>query len=190
NRRLMSPVGPSGWTVAHITMTYDHGMKDVLRNEVARIMDEAGLEYELTFPEDRFFESLASQEHLKNLVMGLGIICIFIAIFGTYSMIVLACRERRREIAVRKVHGAKVGDIIGIFGREYGGTLLLSTILAFSVGYIFMHRWIQQYERQITISWWIYAVILVAMVIVISLTVGHQVLKTARENPAEVIKSE
>ena len=190
NRRLMSPVGPSGWTVAHITMTYDHGMKDVLRNKVARIMDEAGLEYELTFPEDRFFESLVSQEHLKNLVMGLGVLCILIAIFGTYSMIVLACRERRREIAVRKVHGAKVRDIIEIFGREYGGTLLLSTILAFSVGYIFMHRWIQQYERQITISWWIYAVILVAMVIVISLTVGHQVLKTARENPADVIKSE
>ena len=190
NLSLMSPVGSSGWTVAQISMTYEHGMKDVLRNEVAHIMDEAGLEYELTFPEDRFFESLASQEHLKNLVLGLGIICILIAIFGTYSMIVLACRERKREIAIRKVHGAKVRDIIEIFGREYGGTLLLSTFLAFGVGYIMMHRWIQQYERQVTISWWIYAVILVAMVIVISLTVGHQVLKTARENPADVIKSE
>ena len=190
NRRLMSPVGSSGWTVAQISMTYEHGMKDVLRNEVAHIMDEAGLEYELTFPEDRFFESLASQEHLKNLVLGLGIICILIAIFGTYSMIVLACRERKREIAVRKVHGAKVRDIIEIFGREYGGTLLLSTFLAFGVGYIMMHRWIQQYERQITISWWIYAVIFAAIVLVISITVGHQVLKTAKENPADVIKSE
>lgn len=190
NRRLMSPVGSSGWTVAHVTLTYEHGMKDVLRNEVARIMNEAGLEYELTFPEDRFFESLASQEHLKNLVLGLGIICILIAIFGTYSMIVLACRERKREIAVRKVHGAKVRDIIRIFSREYGGTLLLSTFLAFGVGYIMMHRWIQQYERQVTISWWIYAVIFAAIVLVISITVGHQVLKTARENPADVIKSE
>jgi ABC-type antimicrobial peptide transport system permease subunit len=165
-------------------------MKDILMDDVARIMNDAGLEYELTFPEDRFFESLASQEHLKNLVLGLGIICILIAIFGTYSMIVLACRERKREIAVRKVHGAKVRDIIEIFGREYGGTLLLSTFLAFGVGYIMMHRWIQQYERQITISWWIYAVIFAAIVLVISITVGHQVLKTARENPADVIKSE
>ena len=190
NRRLMPPASSSGWTVAHITLTYEHGMKSALRNDVARIMEETGLEYELTFPEDRFFESLASQEHLKNLVMGLGVICILIAIFGTYSMIVLACRERRREIAVRKVHGAKVGDIISIFSREYGGTLILSTILAFSVGYIFMHRWIQQYERQITISWWIYATILVAIVLIVCLTVGYQVLKTARENPADVIKSE
>ena len=190
NLRLMSPVGSSGWTVAHVTLTYEHGMKDILMNDVARIMNDAGLEYELTFPEDRFFESLASQEHLKNLVLGLGIICILIAIFGTYSMIVLACRERKREIAVRKVHGAKVRDIIEIFGREYGGTLLLSTFLAFGVGYIMMHRWIQQYERQITISWWIYAVIFAAIVLVISITVGHQVLKTAKENPAKVIKSE
>jgi len=190
NRRLMPPASSSGWTVAHVTLTYEHGMKSALRNDVTRIMDETGLKYELTFPEDRFFESLASQEHLKNLVMGLGIICILIAIFGTYSMIVLACRERKREIAVRKVHGAKVIDIIRIFGREYGGTLLASTILAFGIGYIMMHRWIQQYERQVAISWWIYAAILAAIVIVISLTVGHQVLKTARENPADVIKSE
>ena len=191
NRRLMPPSGSDdGWTVAHITLTYDHGMKSKIRTDVARIMDETGLKYELTFPEDRFFESLISQEHLKNLVMGLGVICILIAIFGTYSMIALACRERRREIAVRKVHGAKVRDIIDIFGREYGATLLGATLLAFSVGYIMMHRWIQQYERQVTISWWIYAVILAAMVIVICLTVGHQVLRTARENPADVIKSE
>ena len=122
--------------------------------------------------------------------MGLGVICILIAVFGTYSMIALACRERRREIAVRKVHGAKVRDIIDIFGREYGATLLGATLLAFGVGYLMMQRWIQQYERQVTISWWIYAVILAAMFIVICLTVGHQVLRTARENPADVIKSE
>ncbi len=190
NLRLMSPVGSSGWTVAHVTLTYEHGMKDILMNDVARIMNDAGLEYELTFPEDRFFESLASQEHLKNLVLGLGIICILIAIFGTYSMIVLACRERKREIAVRKVHGAKVRDIIEIFGREYGGTLLLSTFLAFGVGYIIMHSWIQQYERQITISWWIYLSVFLFTALVIVGTVLNRVLKTARENPADVIKSE
>ena len=190
NRRLMPLQGSNGWSVAQMTMTYDHGMKSVLKDDVTRIMDETGLEYELSFPEDRFFESLISQEHLKNLVLCLGIICILIAVFGTYSMIVLACRERRREIALRKVHGAKVYDIIRIFGQEYGGTLLLSILLAFSAGYLFMHRWIQQYERQVTISWWIYAGILVAFALVICITVGHQVLKTARENPADVIKSE
>ena len=190
NRRLMPPEGSSGWTVAHITMAYEHGMKSVLKDDVTRIMDETGLEYELSFPEDRFFESLISQEHLKNLVMGLGIICVLIAVFGTYSMIVLACHERRREIALRKVHGAKVNDIIRIFSREYGGTLLISAVLAFSAGYIFMHRWIQQYERQITISWWIYVSIFAALALVICVTVGYRVLKTARENPADVIKSE
>ena len=190
NRRLMPPEGSSGWTVAHITMTYEHGMKSVLKDDVTRIMDETGLEYELSFPEDRFFESLISQEHLKNLVMGLGIISILIAVFGTYSMIILACHERRREIALRKVHGAKVSDIIRIFSREYGGTLMISALLAFSVGYIFMHRWIQQYERQITISWWIYVSIFAVLTLIICITVGYRVLKTARENPADVIKSE
>ena len=53
-----------------------------------------------------------------------------------------------------------------------------------------MHQWIQKFPRQATISWWIYAGIFAATVIVIGLTVIHKVVKTASENPADVIKSE
>jgi len=190
NRRLIASRGSSGWTTAQMTLSYEHGMKSALKNDVTGIMDENGLEYELTFPEDRFFENLTGEVHLKNMMMVLGIICILIAVFGIYSIIVLACRERRREIAVRKVHGAKVRDILEIFGREYGATIILAAIVALGIGYIYIQHWIQQYERQVTISWWCYAIILVTIMLVVFLTVGHQILKTARENPADVIKSE
>ena len=49
---------------------------------------------------------------------------------------------------------------------------------------------IQQFQRQATIGWWIYASIFAVMALVICLTVGNRVLTTARENPADVIKSE
>ena len=142
------------------------------------------------FTEDKYYESLEKDKHLKNLILGLGVLCMLISVFGIWSIISLACQERRREIAVRKVHGARVKDILSIFAKDYGQMILASVLLAFITGFLIAHRWLQQFPRQTVISWWIYAGILAVMALVICLTVGHKVIKTARENPADVIKSE
>ena len=184
------PASNSGWKKSMVTLEYKHGMKKEVKEQISKIIDETGLDYRMEFTEDAFFSSLESQEHLKNLILTLGFICVFVAVFGIWSMITLTCQERRREIAVRKVHGAKVRDILQIFAREYGALLTLASALAFGVGFIIMHHWQQQYERQAVISWWIYAGIFVSTAIIICLTVLQRVLKTARENPADVIKSE
>lgn len=189
NRRIMPPA-ESGWAKAMITLEYKHGMKKEVKEQISKIMDDTGLEHRIEFTEDRFFSSLQSQEHLKNLILVLGLICIFVAVFGIWSIITLTCQERRREIAVRKIHGARIRDILIIFAKEYGKILTISSVVAFCIGFIIMHQWQQQYARQATISWWIYAIILVGMAAIICLTVVQRVLKAARENPADVIKSE
>ena len=189
NRRLM-PRSGSGWSQALYTLTYEHGMKDELKQQIERIMSETGLDYKLDFTEDSFFADLESEQHLAKLIEILGIICLLISISGIFSIITLSCQERRREIAVRKVHGAKVKDILSIFTKEYGAVFVTSSVAAFIVGYLAIHRWMQQFHRQASISWWIYAAIFAVMALVICLTIGHRILKATRENPADVIKSE
>lgn len=146
--------------------------------------------FTVTYMEDWFEGFLKPSKDLFRLFTIIAIICMLISVFGVWSIITLTCQERRREIAVRKVHGAKVRDILTIFVREYGAVLLMTSVVAFGVGYVVMHKWIQQFQKQAVISWWIYAVILVGMAAIISLTVVQRIVKTARENPADVIKSE
>lgn len=189
NRRLMPRAG-SGWSQALYTLTYEHGMKDELKQQIERIMSETGLDYKLDFTEDSFFADLESEQHLARLIEILGLVCLLISVSGIFSIITLSCQERRREIAVRKVHGAKVKDILGIFTKEYGAVFVISSVTAFIVGYLTINRWQQQFLRQATISWWIYTAIFASMALVICLTVGHRILKATRENPADVIKSE
>ena len=144
----------------------------------------------ITYMEDWFAKFLKPTVNLFKLFTIIAIICMLISVFGVWSIITLTCQERRREIAVRKVHGAKVRDILTIFVREYGAVLLATSVVAFGVGYVVMHKWLQQFQKQAVISWWIYAVILLGMAAIISLTVVQRIIKTARENPADVIKSE
>ena len=169
---------------------YQHGFKKELKQKLAAILDGIDCTYEITFTEDQFYKGLEKEKHLKNLILGMGVICILISIFGVWSMISLACRERRREIAVRKVHGAKIWDVLSIFTKEYGAVVAISMGVAFITGYLIMHQWMQRFPRQATISWWIYAGIFLGTILIICLTVVHKVLKTAGENPADVIKSE
>ena len=76
------------------------------------------------------------------------------------------------------------------FIKEYGLILLAGAFVAFTVSYILMHGWLEQYVKRTPLSWWVFAAILVATALLIALFVGSRVWRTARENPADVIKSE
>ncbi|MBR4048300.1 MAG: FtsX-like permease family protein, partial [Bacteroides sp.] len=134
--------------------------------------------------------ALSSERILMKLLGIASGVCIFITLFGIFSMVSLTCERRRKEMAIRKVHGAKIRDIIGLFAKEYGILLLVSAAVAFSVGYAVMKQWLQTYVIQTTISWWIYVAILAAVTLMIVLCVGYRVWKAANENPADVVKSE
>jgi hypothetical protein len=179
-----------GWADALVTLTYKPGSRKELAGRVTEIMNGTGLEYELKFTEDSFYETLTNDRHLTALIEALGILCLIISLAGIYSIVALSCQEKKREIAVRKVYGARIRDILSIFARDYGILFIVSSAFGFMVGYPVVREWMKQFRLQATVSWWIFASIFAVMALVICLTVGHRVLSTARENPADVIKSE
>lgn len=140
--------------------------------------------------EEEYDTFLQSERALCNLLMLVTAVCVLIAIFGIFSMVSLACERRRKEIAIRKVHGAKTGTIIRMFIREYIYLLLTSAVIAFPTGYYLMHLWLMQYAKQAPVYWWIYPAIILAMFALIYLTIIWQISKAAKQNPADVVKSE
>ena len=173
-----------------ITVQYVHGMRRELEQQLMQIPEIADGKWTVIFNEDAFASLTASERNLMNALVLLAVLCVLIAVFGVYSIVTLTCQERRREIAVRKIHGAGLRDILGIFVREYGLLLVLASALAFAVGYTIVHQWLQQFQRQAPVSWWLFAAVFAGMSLIICLTVAHRVLTTARENPYDVIKNE
>jgi len=105
-------------------------------------------------------------------------------------MVSLTCEERRKAIAIRKINGATVGNILAIFAKEYFLLLIIGSAIAFSAGYLIMQRWLENYVKQTSISAWIYLAILFVLALLIVLCVGWQVYRASIENPAEVVKME
>ena len=139
---------------------------------------------------DFYEDYLVSEYALSRLLVFVSLVCVLISLFGLYSHIVLACERRRKEIAVRRVNGAQVGDILVLFVREYLLLLSDASIVAFPVGYVLMKHWLERYVEQTPIGWWVYAGLFAGMALLILLCIGRSVWKAAHENPAEVIKRE
>ena len=137
-----------------------------------------------------FAELIQSERSLMKLLGFASLVCILISIFGFFSLVSLTCEERRKEIAIRKINGATIHDIVGIFFKEYALLLAIGALIAFPIGYYIMQRWLEQYVLQTAIPMWIYVAILLALTLVIVSCVGWRVWKASVENPADVVKSE
>ena len=140
---------------------------------------------------DEVYKSyMKSEQNLIVLLSVVSVICIIISVFGIFSLVTLSCQQRCKEIAIRKINGASVGIILNMFFKEYILLLIISSCIAFSIGYVIMKHWLEGYVKQTSITWWLLGGIFVLMALIIFLCIIWKIWKTARQNPAEVIKKE
>ena len=140
--------------------------------------------------EETYNTYLRAEDMLTRLLTFASVVCVFIAIFGIYSLVTLTCEQRRKEIAIRKVNGATVKDILFMFFREYLFMLAIASVLAFPTTYVIVKQWIQGYIRQMEISIWPFLLVFLGLLAVVISSISWRVWKAANENPADVVKSE
>ena len=128
--------------------------------------------YRLYNTEEEYAGYLKSEDALIKLLSFVAMVCVLIAAFGIFSLITLSCEQRRKEIAVRKVNGATIRDILIMFVKEYMLLLVIAGVIAFPVGYVLMKRWLENYVEQTVISAWIYFAIFGGIMIVIFACIG------------------
>jgi ABC-type antimicrobial peptide transport system permease subunit len=144
--------------------------------------------YHISNIEEEYDGHLKSENALLTILTVVSLTCVLICIFGFVSMVSLTCEERRREIAIRKINGATIKDILDIFFKEHITLLAVGALIAFPVGYSIMKRWLEQYVVRTEMSAWVYVSILLSLTLAIALCVGKKVYNTSRENPIEAIK--
>ena len=179
------------WHNSQFLIKFKDGHWDDLQERIRQMVTEQGItEYKLKSMEDLYADYLKSERLLLRLLGIASAVCVLVVGFGVFSLVTLSCEQRRKEIAIRKVNGARVGDILRLFAREYLLLLAVAAVVAFPVGYVLMKRWLESYVEQTAISLWVYLVIFAGMAAVVALCIGWRVWRAANENPAEVVKRE
>ena len=174
----------------HVVFKYD-GDWNVCKETIKKELKQKGVEGTFFADGEEYYQYfLKSEYNLLKLLGVITVVSILIAIFGIYALIMQSCDQHRKEIAIRKVHGAGVMDILLMFFKQYMMQVVVAAVIAFPIGYYLMKNWLEQYARQTSISLWIYLCIFLGISLLVTICIGWRVWKAANENPAWVIKKE
>lgn len=111
-----------------------------------------------------------------------GMVCILLVILSVTSSISAETNVRRKEVALRKINGAKGRNIMALFIRPY--CIILA--VAFPIGILASLALLGHAGLYV----WIAPVTLVAIALIVALSVWGKIRAIMRTNPADVIKSE
>ncbi len=131
-----------------------------------------------------------SQRNFRDSVMIAGIVTIIIAFIGLVGYTADEVNRRRKEIAIRKVNGAKVKDIIMLFIKD----MLLISVPSLFVGGIAAtlvgRKWLEQFSEQVELAPWLSVACIAAIVAVMAAVVILNCRRIAMSNPVDYLKNE
>ena len=127
------------------------------------------------------------EKKLSTLIAMFSFLSIVISIIGVFGLVLFETQYRRREIGIRRVHGASVGGILRMFNRKYLYIVAACSAVAIPVSYYIISRWMEQYVYRVEMSWWVYALAVGVILLITIVTVSLRSWSAANENPTNSI---
>ncbi len=147
-----------------------------------------------TFDYQFYDETLAlmyeKDQQTATLVNTTMAITIFISCIGLFGLALFTAEKRTKEIGIRKILGAGVGNIAILLSKDFVTLVVIALLIASPVAWFFMNRWLQGFAYRINISWWMFLLAGVMAVLIALVTVSFQAIKAALANPIKSLRTE
>lgn len=149
-----------------------------------------GVPFDFHFMDDQLNDLYHKEEILSYLISGFSGLAILLACLGLYGLVAFTVNQRRKEVGIRKVLGASIPSLLIRFSRQYVLLIGAASLIAIPAVQYILNRWLESFAYRIEISWWIYMLSMVALIVVALFTISHQALRAALVNPVNVLRDE
>ncbi len=139
---------------------------------------------------DSMREAYSGERRIRNTVMTGCVVSIIIALFGLIGYIRDESQRRSKEMAVRKINGASVKEIVGIYVGEIMKLSLPAIIIGNVGAYFAATTWLKNFSEKIALSPWYFIIADIVIIVLVSFCVVMNSLRISRSNPVESLKNE
>lgn len=160
--------------------------------QVYDILQETMPEKEVTLSpySDSMIKMYSGERRFRDAIFIGGLITVLITLIGLIGYINSEMLRRRAEIAIRKINGANLSEILRLFMKN----ILVIALLACAVGEVaaalVASKWMENFTEKIGLSPFLFIGCGVIVVLFIELIVGMNCLKAANQNPVDSLKKE
>lgn len=190
--RPMGLVNLNGEAGSYLSIRYEPGKSEQVTSMAKQTWEKLlpGIPVTYSYMDDDYKNLYRNEIQTRQVFAMLALLAIIVAILGILGLASFMAQRRTREIAIRKVSGAGVVQIIRLLNWKFIKWVLISFVLACPVAWWVMNRWLQDFVYRISLSAWIFILSGTIALALVIITVSMVTLRAASVNPAESMKYE
>jgi putative ABC transport system permease protein len=143
-----------------------------------------------SFVSDDFAKLYASDEKQGTLLTIFVGLAIFIACMGLFSLAAFTAGRRTKEIGIRKVFGARNGDVLVLLLWQFSIPVLLANLIAWPAAWYYLHGWLQGFVYRVSLSPFYFLAAGIGALLIAWATILAHTFRVARTNPIHALRYE
>lgn len=151
---------------------------------------EPNVEFLGSYLDENIDRTLSRERSMMTMITSGSIIAIILSCVGLFAISLLVVSQKRKEIGIRKVVGASVGNITVLLTSSFLKLVGIAFLIATPFAWYFSGKWLENYPYRIELNVWIFLISgLIAFGIAI-FTISFRTLRAALQNPVKSLRTE
>lgn len=146
--------------------------------------------FEFAFIDAQYNDLYQAETRVAKLSTYFTTIAIIVSCLGIFGLASFTVRRRRKEIAIRKLHGSSIRAIVWLLSLEFMKVIAVSITIGVPVSYFLLQNWLEGFAFRIGLSPRYFIIAAVLMILMAWVTILSQTAKSAKVNVAESLRSE
>jgi putative ABC transport system permease protein len=165
-----------------------NAVRDRVEQEWRKITNEVPFEAE--FSEDIVAELYTAEEARAKIFAGFALLAVIVACLGLFGLAAFTAQRRTKEIGIRKVLGARTGDIVRLLAWQFSKPVIIANAIAWPIAYFVMRDWLQGFQSRVDLGLTTFFLAgLLALAIALG-TIASHAIRVARANPIHALRYE
>jgi putative ABC transport system permease protein len=148
------------------------------------------LPYNPELLDDMLVTQYDAEQRWQQVTLTASIIAIIIACMGLFGQVTLTIARRTKEIGIRKVLGASVGNVAMLLSARLLTRILIAGVISCAAAYYVMSRWLEQFPYRIELGIESFVIAIGLALLIALTTAGIRTIRAATANPTESLRYE
>jgi len=149
-----------------------------------------GFEFDYTFLDEQYAQQYKAEQRVATLAGYFAGFAILISCLGLFGLAAFTADRKKKEIGIRKVLGASVGNIITLLTKDFTRLVIVAILIGLPISWYLINNWLARFAYRIDLNIWFFAFAGSLVLLISWLTVSFQAFSSAMVNPKDCLKDD